>query len=86
MAAFCKLPILCSQLFFLKYLILNLRYEDFVDYFHAELFDPDEWADLIAASGAKYYVFTAKFHEGYAMFPSPYSWNWNSVDTGSSYF
>ena len=29
-------------------------YEDFAPMFRAELFDPDQWADIIEASGAKY--------------------------------
>ena len=43
-------------------------------------FNPDQWANLFAQSGARYIVFTAKFHDGYALWPSRYSWNWNSVD------
>jgi len=58
----------------------NLRYQDFVPAFTAEAFNPDQWADLFAQSGARYIVFTAKFHDGYALWPSRYSWNWNSVD------
>ncbi|MEQ2194115.1 hypothetical protein XENOCAPTIV_023555, partial [Xenoophorus captivus] len=29
-----------------------------------------------------YVVLTAKHHEGFTNWASPYSWNWNSVDTG----
>ena len=32
----------------------NFSYEDFAPMFKAELFDPDQWADIIEASGAKY--------------------------------
>ena len=31
----------------------NFTYEDFAPMFKAELFDPDQWADIIEASGAK---------------------------------
>ena len=33
--------------------------------FTAELFDPDAWASLFAASGIKYVVLTSKHHEGW---------------------
>ena len=36
------------------------------------------------ASGAKYVVLTSKHHEGYTLWPSKTSWNWNSVDVGSN--
>lgn len=60
----------------------SFRYQDFVKDFKAELFNPDEWADLFRASGAKYIVLTSKHHEGFTLWPSPQSWNWNSVDVG----
>src|SRR3954468_12619213 len=42
-------------------------YQNFAQKFHAELFDPDHWADLFAYSGAKYVVLTSKHHEGFAL-------------------
>ena len=60
----------------------NLKYQDFAPLFKAELFNPDQWADLFAASGAKYIVLTSKHHEGFTLWPSRESWNWNSVDVG----
>jgi len=36
----------------------------------------------VKRSGAKYFVFTSKHHDGYAMWPSNHSWNWNSVEVG----
>ena len=48
----------------------------------AELFDPAEWADIFKRSGAKYVVLTSKHHEGFCLWPSVDSWNWNSVDVG----
>jgi len=50
--------------------------------FKAELFNPDEWAGVFQKSGAKYIVLTSKHHEGFALWPSAQSWNWNSVDIG----
>lgn len=60
----------------------NFRYQDFAPMFKAELFDPDQWAALFKESGAKYVVLTSKHHEGFTLWPSSQSWNWNSVDVG----
>jgi alpha-L-fucosidase len=60
----------------------QFKYQDFANLFKAELFKPDQWADLFAASGAKYVVLTSKHHEGFTLWPSRESWNWNSVDVG----
>ena len=60
----------------------NLKYQDFAPMFRAEMFEPAEWAELFRRSGARYVVLTSKHHDGYALFPSKYSWNWNSMDTG----
>ncbi|CAF4791929.1 unnamed protein product, partial [Rotaria sp. Silwood2] len=57
-------------------------YADFAEQFHAEFYDPNEWADIFAASGAKYIVLTSKHHEGFTMWPSKYSFNWNAMDVG----
>ncbi|CAF0903823.1 unnamed protein product [Adineta ricciae] len=57
-------------------------YANFGPEFRADLYDPNEWADLFAASGAKYIVFTSKHHEGYTMWPSTFSFNWNSMHVG----
>ena len=40
----------------------NFGYEDFAPMFKAELFDPEKWADIIEASGAKY-VLTISFEK-----------------------
>lgn len=60
----------------------NFQYQDFAPMFKAELFDPKQWADLFVRSGARYVVLTSKHHEGFCMWPSAQSWNWNSVDIG----
>lgn len=60
----------------------DFKYQDFVSMFKAELFDPAEWAETFARSGAKYIVLTSKHHEGFSLWPSAESWNWNSVDVG----
>lgn len=60
----------------------NFRYQDFVHYFRAELYDPDAWTELFVKSGAKYVALTSKHHDGFCLWQAPQSWNWNSVDTG----
>ncbi len=58
------------------------RYQDFAPLFTARLWKPDQWADLFARAGARYVVLTSKHHEGFCLWPSAQSWNWNSVDVG----
>ncbi|HOT96317.1 MAG TPA: alpha-L-fucosidase [bacterium] len=60
----------------------DFRYQDFAPLFKAELFQPDKWAELFARAGARYVVLTSKHHDGFCLWPSAQSWNWNSVDTG----
>ena len=60
----------------------DFRYQDFAPLFTAELWDPDEWAELVKRSGAGYVILTSKHHEGFCLWPNRESWNWNSVDIG----
>jgi alpha-L-fucosidase len=60
----------------------DFKYQDFANMFKAEMFNPDEWAERFKASGAQYVVLTSKHHEGFTLWPSEQSWNWNSVDVG----
>lgn len=60
----------------------GFKYQDFVKDFNCNLFNAAEWADIIKSSGAKYVVLTSKHHEGFTLWPSKQSWNWNSVDVG----
>ncbi len=60
----------------------DFRYQDFAPLFKAEMYNPEEWASLFKRSGAKYVVLTSKHHEGFCLWPSAESWNWNSVDIG----
>lgn len=57
-------------------------YAELAPAFTAEFFDPDYWADLFEKSGARYVVLTSKHHDGYTLWPSSTSWNWNAVDVG----
>lgn len=60
----------------------NFHYQDFAGNFKAEMFNPEQWAEIFSNSGAKYVVLTSKHHEGFALWPSAQSVNWNSVDIG----
>jgi alpha-L-fucosidase len=60
----------------------NFTYEQFAPLFTAKHYDPNKWADLFHASGAKYVVLTSKHHEGYCLWPTKYSPKWNVMDVG----
>ena len=65
----------------------NMSYYKFADQFKAELYQPDEWAKVIEASGAKYVVLTSKHHDGFANWPSKeasktWGFPWNAAETG----
>lgn len=60
----------------------NYPYECFAWHFTAELFNPQEWAELFKDAGAKYVVLTSKHHDGYCLWPAPSSKNWNSMEVG----
>ncbi|GAU89543.1 hypothetical protein RvY_02084 [Ramazzottius varieornatus] len=60
----------------------DVTYADFAEQFRASFFDANQWADIISSSGAKYVVLTSKHHEGFTLWPSKYSFNWNSMDVG----
>ena len=57
----------------------NFAYADYAHRFDASLYQPREWADLFAKSGAQYVVLTSKHHEGYCNWDSkeavPLTWN-----------
>lgn len=60
----------------------KFQYQDFTRDFKAELFNPDQWAEIFKNAGANYIVLTSKHHEGFTLWPSAESSNWNSVDAG----
>lgn len=60
----------------------DFKYQDFVKDFTCELFKPNDWATVFQKSGARYVVLTSKHHEGFTLWPSDQSWNWNAVDVG----
>ncbi|TNJ45849.1 alpha-L-fucosidase [Tamlana fucoidanivorans] len=65
----------------------NFTYPDFVPLFTADMYDPEQWADIFEKSGAKYVVLTSKHHDGYTLWPSKEadkSWGrpWSSTNSG----
>ncbi|MFW5877725.1 MAG: alpha-L-fucosidase, partial [bacterium] len=62
----------------------DFTYFGFLPMFRAELFDPDEWAELFKDAGAKYVVLTSKHCEGFSMWPSEekYAEGWNAGEVG----
>jgi len=65
----------------------DFPYAEFAPRFKAELYDPDQWADVFHRSGAKYVVLTSKHHDGFCLWPSREAnkaWDrpWNAVDIG----
>ena len=57
-------------------------YGKLADYWHAELWNPDEWAEIFNDAGAKYVVLVTKHHDGYCLWDSPQQPDWNSVTSG----
>lgn len=65
----------------------NRSYYDLAQDFHAELFNPDEWAKLFHDAGAKYVVLTSKHHDGYCLWPNQqasltWGFPWSSDEVG----
>lgn len=58
------------------------QYKELTKYWHAELWNPEEWADLFKYAGAKYVVLVTKHHDGYCLWDSQYQPEWNSVVSG----
>lgn len=57
-------------------------YDDFLDHWHPDLFDPDELLRLVASTGAGYFVPTTKHHDGVALWQAPGTGDRNTVDRG----
>lgn len=55
------------------------EYEQLAGQFNPTAFDPDRWVHLARNAGMRYLVFTAKHHEGFAMFHSKVD-KYNVVD------
>jgi len=63
--------------------ISHTDYMKQLDGFNAKNYDPKEWANLIAESGAKYTVITSKHHDGFALWDSKYG-KLNSLESSKS--
>ena len=57
-------------------------YDDFLDAWTADRFDPTAWAELFAAAGASYVVPTTKHHDGIALWDAPATGTRNTVRRG----
>ncbi len=57
-------------------------YDDFLDAWTAEKFDPAGWAELFRAAGAQYVVPTTKHHDGIALWDAPGTGTRNTVHRG----
>jgi alpha-L-fucosidase len=56
-------------------------YKDFISRFRAEHYDPIEWAEIIADSGARYAGFAVVHHDGFLLWDSQVN-RWNSGKMG----
>jgi alpha-L-fucosidase len=56
-------------------------YKDLIPRFKAEKFDPDQWADLIARSGARYAGIAVVHHDGFGLWDSDVN-RWNAGKMG----
>jgi alpha-L-fucosidase len=45
----------------------DFAYDDFIPRFTAERYDPRAWIELFAQAGARYFVLTAKHHDGFCL-------------------
>ena len=59
----------------------DFGYKEFIPMFKGEKFNPDEWASLFKAAGAKYVIPTGEHHDGFVMWDTDLS-PWNSVAMG----
>lgn len=57
-------------------------YDNFLDMWKAENFDPDNWVDLFARAGARYVVPTTKHHDGITLWDAPGTGTRNTVHRG----
>jgi alpha-L-fucosidase len=53
--------------------ISNEQYQKYFDRFSPDLYEPVEWARMAKNAGMKYFVITAKHHEGFCLWDSKYT-------------
>ncbi|MBJ6368778.1 alpha-L-fucosidase [Snuella sedimenti] len=65
----------------------DFSYYDFGEMFKADLFNPNDWAELFEKAGAKYIVLTSKHHDGFTLWPNKQAndrgFAWNSMEVGA---
>ena len=61
--------------------VSRFGYKDLIPMFGGENFDPDEWAELFSASGARFSGPVAEHHDGFSMWDSKVN-PWNSAKMG----
>lgn len=57
-------------------------YGQLTRHWHAELWQPDEWARMFREAGAQYVMLVTKHHDGYSLWDDPYQPQWNSTMSG----
>lgn len=57
-------------------------YAQLTRHWHAELWQPADWAHLFRQAGARYVVLVTKHHDGYSLWDDPYQPLWNSTVSG----
>ncbi len=57
-------------------------YGQLARHWHAELWQPQEWARMFKDAGAQYVMLVAKHHDGYSLFADPFNPKWNSMSSG----
>ena len=58
------------------------QYAELTKHWKAELWNPDEWAQLFKEAGARYVMLVTKHHDGYSLWDDPYQPTWNSTVSG----
>ncbi|MCR4825802.1 MAG: alpha-L-fucosidase [Bacteroidales bacterium] len=58
------------------------QYKELTKHWHAELWNPDDWAQMFKDAGAQYVVLVTKHHDGYCLWDSKFQPQWNSVASG----
>lgn len=53
--------------------LTTAEYQKYFDHFNPDLFDPKEWARKAREAGMKYFVITAKHHEGFCLWDSKHT-------------
>ena len=49
------------------------RYDELIQTFNPVMLDPGKWADAASNNGFKYFIFTTKHHDGFAMYDTRFS-------------